>query len=360
MLQKVFNKRIPLLKFFLKQQLIWVPLLGLAWWALEFPFMRRHSSAYLAAHPEARGQDLAATRKACERFAAMPTSVMNFVEGTRFTQAKRIALKSPYRHLLPPRAGGVAFVLAAMGGMLQSMIDVTIAYCDTSPTLWDLCCGRLGPVRIVVERRPIEPWTTAGDYTEDEAFRRRFQAWLSGIWADKDRKLDQIAHLPRGMPVSWDLPAPFIHERVAVHAEIDGYGHVNNAIYVAWLDDCAWAHSISLGISPELCRRLNRGMAVWRTQLNYIGAVLEGDEIDVATWPVLNDKRLRIDRRFQIRRKATGETLLRALIHYVCIDLHTGKAKRMPPEFMQYAVPPEVIAAIAKETQPFAPGVETR
>ena len=195
-LQKVFNKRIPLLKFFLKQQLIWVPLLGLAWWALEFPFMRRHSSAYLAAHPEARGLDLAATRKACERFAAMPTSVMNFVEGTRFTQAKRIALKSPYRHLLPPRAGGVAFVLAAMGGLLQSMIDVTIAYCDTSPTLWDLCCGRLGPVRIVVERRPIEPWTTAGDYTEDEAFRRRFQAWLSGIWTDKDRKLDQIAHLP--------------------------------------------------------------------------------------------------------------------------------------------------------------------
>ena len=160
--------------------------------------------------------------------------------------------------------------------------------------------------------------------------------------------------------MSWDLPAPFIHERVAVHAEIDGYGHVNNAIYVAWLDDCAWAHSIALGVNPELCRRLNRGMAVWRTQLNYIGAVLEGDVIDVATWPVLNDKRLRVDRRFQIRRKATGETLLRALIHYVCIDLHTGKAKRMPAEFMQYAVASEVIAAIAKETEPFAPGVETR
>jgi acyl-CoA thioester hydrolase len=162
------------------------------------------------------------------------------------------------------------------------------------------------------------------------------------------------------MPVSWDLPAPFIHERVAVHAEIDGYGHVNNAIYVAWLDDCAWAHSISLGINPELCRKLNRGMAVWRTQLHYIGAVLEGDVIDVATWPVLNDRRLRIDRRFQIRRKATGETLLRALIHYVCIDLHTGKAKRMPPEFTQYVVGPEVMAAIAKEIEPYAPGVEAR
>ena len=189
-LQQAFNRRIPLLKFFLKRQLIWVPFLGLAWWALEFPFMRRHSSAYLAAHPEARGQDLAATRKACERFARIPTSVMNFVEGTRFTAAKHAKLGSPYRHLLPPRAGGVAFVLAAMGGILQSMLDVTVAYREPSPSLWDLCCGRLGPVTMVVERRAIEPWTTAGDYTEDEAFRRRFQAWLSGIWADKDRTLD--------------------------------------------------------------------------------------------------------------------------------------------------------------------------
>ena len=77
--------------------------------------------------------------------------------------------------------------------------------------------------------------------------------------------------------MTWDLPSPFIHERIAVHTEIDGYGHVNNAVYVAWLDDCAWAHSISRGISPEICRSLDRGMAVWRTQINYIGAALEGD-----------------------------------------------------------------------------------
>jgi len=160
--------------------------------------------------------------------------------------------------------------------------------------------------------------------------------------------------------MSWDLPAPFIHERVAVHAEIDGYGHVNNAVYVVWLDDCAWAHSIARGISPELCRSLNRGMAVWRTQINYLKAALEGDEIEIATWPVYNDLRLRIDRRFQIRRRSDGETLLRALIHYVCIDLQTGRAKRMPSQFTQYTVAPEVIAALAQQTQPYQPGVEPR
>jgi hypothetical protein len=77
--------------------------------------------------------------------------------------------------------------------------------------------------------------------------------------------------------MSWDLPSPFIHERVAQHTEIDGYGHVNNVVYVAWMDDCAWAHSTERGIPPELCRRLNRGMAVWRTQVHYLGSAYEGD-----------------------------------------------------------------------------------
>ena len=142
-LQKAFNRRIPFLKFFLKQELIWVPFLGLAWWALDFPFMKRHSATYLQKHPQARGEDLDATRKACERFALLPTSVMNFVEGTRYTAAKHKATKSPYRHLLRPRPGGVAFVLSAMGGMLHSVLDVTVAYSESSPTLWDLCCGCL-------------------------------------------------------------------------------------------------------------------------------------------------------------------------------------------------------------------------
>jgi 1-acyl-sn-glycerol-3-phosphate acyltransferase len=192
-LQEVFNQRIPFLKFFLKRELIWVPFLGLAWWALEFPFMKRHSSAYLARHPEARGQDLAATRKACAKFAQIPTSVMNFVEGTRFTPQKQAAMGSPHRHLLLPRAGGVAFVLSAMGQMLHSMLDVTIAYRESSPTLWDLCCGRLETVRVHVLKRPIERWTTEGDYGDDPAFRARFQQWLGEIWTEKDRRLEAMS-----------------------------------------------------------------------------------------------------------------------------------------------------------------------
>ena len=191
-LQAVFNRRIPFLKFFLKQQLIWVPFLGLAWWALDFPFMRRHSPEYLEKHPEKRGEDLDVTRRACEKFRLIPTSVMNFVEGTRFTERKHAAFKSPYRHLLPPRPGGTSFVLSAMGGMLHSMLDVTIAYTGRTPTFWDLCCGRLGTVTVDIRRRPIDERMAAGDYAGDPAFRAHFKEWLAGLWTDKDELLDRL------------------------------------------------------------------------------------------------------------------------------------------------------------------------
>ncbi len=191
-LQSVFNRRIPFLKFFIKEQLRWVPILGLAWWAMDMPFMRRHSSAYLQKHPEVRGRDLEATRRACEKFRRIPTTVINFVEGTRFTAAKRAQLGAPYRHLLPPRAGGVAFVLAAMGDMLHATLDVTIAYAGRAPSLWDLCCGRLERAIVHVQARPIESWMTAGDYAGDPEFKARFQAALDALWRDKDLLLDRL------------------------------------------------------------------------------------------------------------------------------------------------------------------------
>ena len=156
------------------------------------PFMKRHSRAYLEKYPEARGRDLAATRRACRKFRKIPTTVINFVEGTRFTQEKHAAAAAAYKHLLPPRAGGVAFVLAAMGDILHSTLDVTIAYGLSTPTLWDLCCGRLRRVLIEVRQRAIEPWMTAGDYESDPGFRARFQDTLATWWAEKDDRLDML------------------------------------------------------------------------------------------------------------------------------------------------------------------------
>ena len=141
-LQHLLNRRIPMLKFFLKQQLIYVPVIGLAWWALDFPFMKRHGKAELRKRPELRGQDAEATRRACEKFALVPTSVMNFAEGTRFTAAKHRSQSSPYRHLLKPKAGALALALNAMGEHFHSLIDVTIVYPGGAPNFWEFVCGK--------------------------------------------------------------------------------------------------------------------------------------------------------------------------------------------------------------------------
>jgi 1-acyl-sn-glycerol-3-phosphate acyltransferase len=192
-LQKIFNKRIPFLKFFLKQELIWVPLLGLAWWALDFPFMQRHSREFLEKHPEFKGKDLETTRLACEKFRHIPVSVMNFVEGTRFTAQKRDQQKSPFPHLLRPRAGGVAFVLNAMGDILQSVVDVTIVYPDGRPTVADMLGGRLRTVRVVVRELAIPKDLLGGDYENDPVYRARFQQWVSDLWSEKDAMIARMA-----------------------------------------------------------------------------------------------------------------------------------------------------------------------
>jgi len=184
-LQKVFNRRIPFLRFFLKQQLIWVPLLGPAWWALDFPFMKRYSRETLAKHPELQGKDMQATRRACEKFRHMPVSVMNFAEGTRFTAAKHDAQSSPYRYLLRPKAGGLAFVLDAMGDALHAILDVTIVYPNGPCTLMDLIAGRIRDIRVHLRELPIGG-ELRGDYEQDASFRERFQLRINALWSEKD------------------------------------------------------------------------------------------------------------------------------------------------------------------------------
>ena len=191
-LQRVLNRRIPMLKFFLKQQLIYVPVIGLAWWALDFPFMKRHSRAALRKRPELRMEDRETTRRACEKFRAVPTSVMNFAEGTRITPEKHKASSSPYRHLLKPKAGAMAMALNAMGSKFESLIDVTIVYPDGVPSFWEFASGQAGRIVVRVRQVPIPPAFCTSDYTADSSFRSAFHRWLSGLWTEKDEQIDAI------------------------------------------------------------------------------------------------------------------------------------------------------------------------
>ena len=194
LLQRVFNREIPFLKFFLKQQLIWVPFLGLAWWALDFPFMRRYSKSFLAKNPHLKGKDMETTKKACEKFKYKPASIMNFVEGTRFTKDKHARQASPFKHLLKPKAGGIAFVLNAMGGQLHHLIDVTIFYPAGTPSFWDFINGSVNKIKLHVDVKPLKGLFPADikvmDYFENPEQRARFQQWLNQQWQAKDQRLE--------------------------------------------------------------------------------------------------------------------------------------------------------------------------
>jgi 1-acyl-sn-glycerol-3-phosphate acyltransferase len=188
--QWLFNRRLPMLKFFLKKELIWVPGLGLAWWALEFPFMQRYPRAVLEQRPELRRRDLETTRRACARFRDFPVCVLNFLEGTRFSPAKRDAQGSPYRHLLLPRAGGVAEVVSSLGDRLTALLDVTVVYPDGTPTFWHLISGQITSVRVDVREVALDAAWRGRDYGEDAAFREAFQSFVRDLWAEKDRRIE--------------------------------------------------------------------------------------------------------------------------------------------------------------------------
>ena len=191
-LQRIFLGRIPFLRFFLKQQLIWVPVLGAAWWALDFPFMKRHAKEFLEKNPEKRGEDLETTRRACEKFRDLPVSILNFAEGTRFTEEKRAKSGSAFRHLLPPKTGGVAFTATAMGPVLRSLLDVTIVYPAGRPTFWELISRGVPEIVVRAREIPIPPDWFTGDYQGDAAFRERVQADVRRLWEAKDAEIESL------------------------------------------------------------------------------------------------------------------------------------------------------------------------
>jgi hypothetical protein len=136
--------------------------------------------------------DLAATRKACERFKLIPTSVMNFLEGTRFTQIKRDSQRSPYRHLLKPRVGGLSIALATMGEDFDCLLDVTIVYPQGIPTFWELLTGQVREVVVRARQVPLPADLLGRDYESDSGYRARMQSWVGEMWSSKDQQIGQL------------------------------------------------------------------------------------------------------------------------------------------------------------------------
>jgi 1-acyl-sn-glycerol-3-phosphate acyltransferase len=192
LLQRIFNKKAPFLKFFLKKQLIYVPVIGLAWWALDFPFMKRFSRQYLEKNPHMKGKDLETTIKACEKFAFRPVAVMNFPEGTRNRNGKAQKMNSPFEKLIRPKAGGFSFVLEAMNGKIDKILDITIHYSCKRPSLIEFLSGSIESINIDVKEIDVEDWMV-GSYLEDPVYRERIQEFINKLWEEKDLRLIRLS-----------------------------------------------------------------------------------------------------------------------------------------------------------------------
>jgi 1-acyl-sn-glycerol-3-phosphate acyltransferase len=194
LLVDLLSFQVPFFRFFLKRQLIWVPVIGFACWAFDMPFMKRHSKAAIAANPALARQDLEATRAACLRYRRIPVTVVNYLEGTRFTEAKRASRNSPYRHLLRPKAAGLAFALEAMGDQFAGIIDVTLCYAPSHHNkLWSFLIGEQRHLRSYARVLPVPPELMGGNYATDAAYRERFQAWVNALWERKDAQLERVS-----------------------------------------------------------------------------------------------------------------------------------------------------------------------
>lgn len=174
-------------KFFLKDSLKKVPFVGMACWALNMPFMKRYSRDFIAKNPHLKGQDIETTKRSCQSFKDKPTSIINFVEGTRFTDEKHQSQQSPFKYLLTPKAGGIAFTLATLGEQFDKILNITILYPDNSDHIMkDTLKGKL--TRVVVHVEPIEvKEELIGDYLNDDNFKNQFQSWLNTLWTKKDQ-----------------------------------------------------------------------------------------------------------------------------------------------------------------------------
>tara|TARA_B100000965_G_C19522416_1_gene727159 strand:- start:197 stop:1066 length:870 start_codon:yes stop_codon:yes gene_type:complete len=190
-LQAITNRRIPMLKFFMKHILIWVPVIGLAWWALDMPFLKRYTKEEIEKRPELRGKDVKAMEDSFKRYSRYPVSIFSFAEGTRFSDVKKLDQNSKFNYLLNPKSGGIGLTLTTMP-YIRILLDFTIVYNSPRRTFWDFLCGRMSEVTVKARKIEIPENLLGKNYEEDNNFRLELKDWIENIWSEKDKYIEEL------------------------------------------------------------------------------------------------------------------------------------------------------------------------
>lgn len=184
--------RMPLTRFFTKWELIFIPFVGQAFKILGFPMMKRHTKEQIAKNPALKDRDMLEARKSCEQLLSQPFTLLNYLEGTRFTQEKHDQQQSSYQHLLKPKAGGLALALNILGNEIDALVDMTIVYPDGAPGYGEFWLGEVPRIAVNLRKIDIPDWVLGGDYEEDAAYRERFQDWVHQLWTEKDQLIHEM------------------------------------------------------------------------------------------------------------------------------------------------------------------------
>tara|TARA_B100000767_G_C19743911_1_gene527550 strand:+ start:589 stop:1467 length:879 start_codon:yes stop_codon:yes gene_type:complete len=187
----VANHKLPLLKFFMKKELAWIPFVFLANKTLNMPFVNRHSKNELERNPSLRFKDYENTLKACKRFQRAPSTIFSYAEGTRFTKEKYTQQCSPYKNLLIPRIGGMATALSAMPN-INTLVDFSLVYKSKERGAWSFLKGEMNDVKVVINRHPIPQNLVNKNYSNDEEYRNNFKIWIEEIWQEKDKEIERL------------------------------------------------------------------------------------------------------------------------------------------------------------------------
>ena len=185
------HKKIPLLKFFMKKELAWIPFIFLANKTLNMPFVNRHSKKQLEKNPNLRFKDYENTLMACKRFQRSPSTIFSYAEGTRNNSTKHQAQNSPYKNLLIPRVGGIATALSAMPN-IDVLVDYSVVYKSNKRGAWAFLKGDMRDVKVSVKKYNIPEDLKNKNYSTDEEYRKNFKIWIEGIWEEKDKEIERL------------------------------------------------------------------------------------------------------------------------------------------------------------------------
>jgi 1-acyl-sn-glycerol-3-phosphate acyltransferase len=184
--------RMPLTRFFTKWELIFIPFVGQAFKILGFPMMKRHTKEQIAKNPALKDRDMEEARKSCEQLLSQPFTLLNYLEGTRFTAEKHAQQQSPFKHLLKPKAGGLALALNILGEKIDALVDMTIIYPNGAPGYGEFWLGDVPKIAVNLRKIEIPEWVIGGDYENDAEYREKFQQWVDELWKDKDNLIEQM------------------------------------------------------------------------------------------------------------------------------------------------------------------------